>query len=717
MGHLITLATCSLNQWALDFQGNLERILASIAIAKERGATLRVGPELEIPGYGCLDHFLEGDTVLHSWEVLAKILTSEEAQGIVCDIGMPVVHKNVIYNCRIIIHNRKILLIRPKMWLANDGNYRELRYFTPWAKHRQTEDHYLPRIIQVVTGQTKVTFGDAVISTQDTCIGVELCEELFTPASPHILMGLDGVEIFTNSSGSHHELRKLYTRVELIKEATLKLGGVYLYANQQGCDGDRLYYDGCAMIAVNGRIVAQGSQFSLNDVEVVSATIDIEDVRAHRAKSSRSMQAASAERYHRVEVPFALTSGKFDIVREEDMFGLLSGSRSFEVRYHKPEEEIALGPACWLWDYLRRSRTQGYFVPLSGGIDSCATAVIVFSMSRLVAEAARRGDKQVIADARRISGEPEDSSYIPSDPREFTNRIFHTCYMGTENSSAETRQRAKQLSEAIGSYHVDLNMDSVVTAVRHLFGLVTGVRPQFRAHGGTAAENLALQNIQARLRMVLAYLFAQLLPWVRGKVGGLLVLGSANVDESLRGYLTKYDCSSADINPIGGISKTDLKKFIAYAEDSFELPILASFLNAVPTAELEPITETYVQADEADMGMTYDELSVFGRLRKVEKCGPYSTFTKLVHEWGSFLSPLQIAEKVKLFFFEHARNRHKMTTLTPSYHAESYSPDDNRFDLRPFLYPSRFPWQFKKIDEIAAVLPDRSYSSVKAKQD
>jgi len=41
--------------------------------------------------------------------------------------------------------------------------------------------------------------------------------------------------------------------------------------------------------------------------------------------------------------------------------------------------------------------------------------------------------------------------------------------------------------------------------------------------------------------------------------------------------------------------------------------------------------------------MTYDELSVFGRLRKVEKSGPYSTFTKLVHEWGSFLSPLQVS--------------------------------------------------------------------------
>jgi len=51
--------------------------------------------------------------------------------------------------------------------------------------------------------------------------------------------------------------------------------------------------------------------------------------------------------------------------------------------------------------------------------------------------------------------------------------------------------------------------------------------------------------------MVLSYMFAQLLPWVRGKTGALLVLGAANVDEALRGYFTKYDCSSADIAPIG----------------------------------------------------------------------------------------------------------------------------------------------------------------------
>lgn len=60
-----------------------------------------------------------------------------------------------------------------------------------------------------------------------------------------------------------------------------------------------------------------------------------------------------------------------------------------------------------------------------------------------------------------------------------------------------------------------------------------------QADGGTNAENLALQNIQARLRMVLAFFVAQLRLWSRGLSGFQLVLGTANVDECLRGYLTK----------------------------------------------------------------------------------------------------------------------------------------------------------------------------------
>mmetsp|Transcript_18233 Transcript_18233/g.45144 ORF Transcript_18233/g.45144 Transcript_18233/m.45144 type:complete len:112 (+) Transcript_18233:9101-9436(+) len=97
--------------------------------------------------------------------------------------------------------------------------------------------------------------------------------------------------------------------------------------------------------------------------------------------------------------------------------------------------------------------------------------------------------------------------------------------------------------------------------------------------------------------------------------------------------------------------------------------------------------------------MSYEELGWFGRLRKISRCGPVSMYRKLLVTWNH-LSPSQVAEKVKRFFFYYGINRHKMCTLTPSYHAEGYSPDDNRFDLRQFLYNSKWPRQFRVIDEM-----------------
>ncbi|OBT85228.1 hypothetical protein VE02_05187 [Pseudogymnoascus sp. 03VT05] len=654
MGHPITVATCSLNQWALDFQGNLQRIIESIKKAKLAGSKLRVGPELEICGYGCLDHFLEDDTILHSWECLSEIIEHPDCQDILLDVGMPMKHKSVRYKCRIIIYNKKILLIRPKLSLANDGNYYEMRYFNP-------------RSITKIMGQKTALIGDALISTLDSALGCETCEELFTPQAPHIAMGLDGCEIYTNSSGSHHELRKLHTRVELIVSATLKSGGIYLYANQQG-------YDGCALIVANGKVLAQGSQFSLNDVEVITATIDLEEIRSYREHKSRAMQTRDQPKYERIEVEMSLSSEADEI----DL--LLHPSPARAVVYNTPEEEIAYGPASII--SVDRNRPD-FFLPLSGGIDSCATAVIVHSMTRLILRAIQLQESpQVLIDLHRICCESEGSTWEPKSPQEIANRIFCTAYIGMEkNSSPETRKRAADLAEIIGANHLDFDIDPVFDAQVKLLTATTGFEPKFKMYGGTKVSNLALQNIQARLRMVNAYTLAQLLPEINGRLegspGSLLVLGSANVDEQIRGYYTKYDCSSADINPIGGISKTDLKSFIHWAsqKDNFGIGLLQEFLDAPPTAELEPLTEDYVQ------GMTYNELSVYGRMRKIDKLGVYGMSEKLLHVWGDKLSPQQIYEKVRFFSWNCAINRHKMTTVTPAYHMEAYGVDDNRVDM------------------------------------
>ncbi|XP_069950909.1 glutamine-dependent NAD(+) synthetase isoform X2 [Cherax quadricarinatus] len=689
MGRKVIVATCCLNQWAMDFQGNLDRIIDSIQQAKAAGATYRSGPELEIPGYSCADHYYESDTLLHSWEVVAELLRHPSCTDIIIDVGLPVMHKNVTYNCRLVFLNRKILLIRPKLILCDDGNYRETRWFTAWHKSRQVEDYYLPRMISRQTGQITVPFGEALIATRDTCIGYEICEELWNPESSHIPMSLDGAEIIVNGSGSYTEIRKGYVSRDLIMSATARSGGCYLFANQRGCDGDRVYFSGDSMIGLNGAIVARATPYSLIEVEVITATIDLESIRCYRSLiRSRCLRASQSHTYPRVQVNFALSN-------DEDIF--LPSCAPIEYTIPLPEEEILYGPACWLWDYLRRSGQGGFLLPLSGGVDSSATATIVFSMCQLVVQAVANGEEKVLEDVRRIVSQAD---YVPRDRRELCGRIFHTVYMATENSSLETKARAKLLSQQIGSYHIPVTIDSMVSAALGIFSAATGFIPKFRVRGGTTRENVALQNVQARLRMVLAYLFAQLMLWVRGKQGGLLVLGSANVDEALRGYMTKYDCSSADINPIGGFSKADLKRFLHLAKDRLNLPVLNDILGAPPTAELEPLDEgILVQIDEADMGMTYDELSMYGKLRKIECCGPFSMFGKLVHLWSDKCTPKEVAEKVKLFFRYYSINRHKMTVLTPAYHAETYSPDDHRFDHRQFLYNYRWLWQFRAIDK------------------
>ncbi len=203
-------------------------------------------------------------------------------------------------------------------------------------------------------------------------------------------MAMAGCEIFSNGSGSHHQLRKLDSRLALMLNATAKCGGAYVYANQRGCDGTRLYFDGSSMVCVNGECKAQASQFSLRDVEVVCAVVDLDDIRAYR-NDKASMQEMSSFRHGTAGPAYGsngasgsmggstATSGEIAVIdltafslrgdpysHEVCGWNAMAASPTISPRMHTPEEECALGPACWLWDYLRRSKASGFFLPLSG---------------------------------------------------------------------------------------------------------------------------------------------------------------------------------------------------------------------------------------------------------------------------------------------------------------------------------------------------------------
>jgi NAD+ synthase (glutamine-hydrolysing) len=103
-----------------------------------------------------------------SWECLKEILVGDWTDGIMCSIGMPVIKGSERYNCQVLCFNRKIIMIRPKMWLANDGNYRELRWFTAWKHKDQLVDFQLPSEIAEAISQKSVHFGYGYVQFLDT---------------------------------------------------------------------------------------------------------------------------------------------------------------------------------------------------------------------------------------------------------------------------------------------------------------------------------------------------------------------------------------------------------------------------------------------------------------------------------------------------------------------------------------------------------------------
>ena len=154
--------------------------------------------------------------------------------------------------------------------------------------------------------------------------------------------------------------------------------------------------------------------------------------------------------------------------------------------------------------------------------------------------------------------------------------------------------------------------------------------------------------------------------------GFLLVLSTSNIDEGLVGYGTKYDCSSGDINVIGGLNKVLVQKILAYLLETYpKLTAIKDILNAKPSAELVPVrTGHTAQTDEEDMGLTYKQIKEFNDLRNLELCGIVSTFQALCEMYPD-QDPQLIKSKCETFFARYFMNRHKSTISTPGPHLTS----------------------------------------------
>jgi len=110
-------------------------------------------------------------------------------------------------------------------------------------------------------------------------------------------------------------------------------------------------------------------------------------------------------------------------------------------------------------------------------------------MAEIVFEGIQNGNKEVLADLRRIVN---DDKFNPQSFKDIVSNILVTSYLGSKNSSTETLGRAKRVADQIGSHHFNMNIDESYEAIVKVFERETGKTPKYESHGGTYTEDVAL---------------------------------------------------------------------------------------------------------------------------------------------------------------------------------------------------------------------------------
>jgi NAD+ synthase (glutamine-hydrolysing) len=653
---LVRVAAAVINQTPLDWQGNRARILAAIAEARRRGVSILCLPELCITGYGCEDAFHGTGLQQTALEVLAEIVPS--TRGMVVSLGLPLAFYDGLFNCAALVVDGRVAGFVAKKFLAGEGLHYEPRWFRPWPQGYHTE----VEVAGLGGDDGRYPLGDVIFDIGGIRIGFEICEDAWVANRPGGALALQGADVILNPSASHFAFGKHEVRQRFVLEGSRAFGVTYVYANLVGNEAGRTIYDGGALIASCGKLLAAGPRFGFAEHQLTAATIDVDLSRMSHGRTGSFTPNVQRDVAEPVRVPFAYPEMEPEFARAS-----LGG---FETSAHLKEEEFTRAVALGLHDYLRKSRAQGFVVSLSGGADSTAVATLVAQMVALgVGELGLDGFVDRFPWARRLRG--------AANAREVVGRLLTTAYQATENSGPVTREAARVVAAALGAEHFELDVDPLFK------GYVAAVEVGLGRRLAWETDDLALQNIQARVRAPGIWLLANL--------RGALLLNTSNRSEAAVGYATMDGDTAGGLSPVGGIDKAFLRRWLRWMEEHGPLglgplPELAVVTRQQPTAELRPPAAG--QTDEADL-MPYELLDAIERAAIRDRQTPLEVFRAMRARFreldGQPLATPQLAAWIERFFRLWCQNQWKRERYAPSFHVDDENLDPKTWCRFPIL--------------------------------
>ncbi len=635
------------NQVPFDWSGNRKRILAVIEQARQEAVAVLCMPELCITGYGCEDAFFNPFVQDEALEMLFNLVP--ESKGMVLTVGLPIAHRGVLYNCTAVLCNGEIVGVVPKKFLAGDGIHYEPRWFKAWPTGE---------VGTIELRDKDFAFGDLHFDFDGLKIGLEICEEAWVAQRPGAMLAKRGVDVILNPSASHFAFGKLQVRKGFVNEGSRAFNAAYVYTNLVGNEAGRIIFDGGVLIADGGQIIAQGERFSYRDANLTVGVVDIGRNRVLRSRlSSYQPDSSDTSKLCRA-VDFKLPEAPAGSTKAP-------AAPAWESGPAVKEEEFTRAVSMGLFDFLRKSRQNGFVISLSGGVDSAAVTLLCRIALDLCA--AELGLENLKKQLGYITGVGAAKSV-----GEIAGRLITCAYQATANSSENTRAAAEAIAKDAGATYYQWSVDEILQRYKSLAEEALGEKLSWQKHDST------LQNIQARARGPSI--------WILANVNNALLLATSNRSEAAVGYATMDGDTCGGISPIGGIDKNFLRHWARWIgqnapEGGNAFPSFNTVLKTPPTAELRPADQH--QTDEDDL-MPYDVLDSIERSAIRDKRSPKECLESVLEAFPA-TDKAKAVSWVTKFFKLWCRNQWKRERYAPAFHLDDESLDPKTWCRFPIL--------------------------------
>ncbi|SHL15919.1 NAD(+) synthase [Fibrobacter sp. UWH4] len=366
-----------------DTAYNTAEIIRCAREAIDGGAAFVVFPELCITGYTCSDLFHQELLLKKSLESLSEIAKAFADSDTVIAVGLPLRMFGCLYNCAAFVQKGKLVAVTPKIHLPNQREFYEKRHFSSGRDLLRGGAAGAAPVCRVEG------FGDVPVTNfftvkgegSEVRVGVELCEDLWTPVPPSGELALAGANVIVNLSASDALVGKGDYRRNLVMNQSARCMAAYVYASAGVHESTTdMVFSGHLMIAENGTMLAETKNYS-RESEIIYADVDVERLNMQRLSEGSFQDFDSREFYAR--------AASFDGLRSME---------SLKYRFVAPTpfvpgnaetrdqncKEIFNIQCAGLAKRIEASHTKRAVVGLSGGLDSTLALLVISETFKLL---------------------------------------------------------------------------------------------------------------------------------------------------------------------------------------------------------------------------------------------------------------------------------------------------------------------------------------------